>query len=164
MNHQGSIEELVGFTLGHALWNTCDFEEGEMLCPLAFIETEEGRELLRFEAESQEEAIENAYQNLSEKEGLTSWALAREGVLNSASGRVEVILVDAWTGGMESPVVFAQQYEPNTGGAFALLGPPLVIENGTLKSEGVEHTLAALKRGVQAHEKAAELWESWGGW
>lgn len=164
MNHQDSVVELAGFTLGHALWNACDFEEGELLCPLAFVETGEGRELLRFEADSQEEAIENAYQEFSQIEGLASWAFAREGVLNTTSGRVEVIVVEAWTEGMETPVVFAQQYEPNTAGEFALLGPTLVIENGILKSERVEPMREALKRGVQTHEKAAVLWDAWGGW
>jgi hypothetical protein len=55
---------LGGFTLAHAAWNLSGIEKGELLCPLAMLEKEHGRELLRFEADTQEEAIFGAKEHL----------------------------------------------------------------------------------------------------
>jgi hypothetical protein len=56
--------------------------EGELLYPFALIETNGLRRVLRFEAESQEEAIESAKHQLdSLKTSSDMWAFAREGIM-----------------------------------------------------------------------------------
>jgi hypothetical protein len=157
---------LAGFTLAHALWNVCDFEdEDEVLCPLAFATDGKKRELLRFEDDSQEEAVERAHAHLAGDEALTAWAFAREGLMGAATGPIDVVLVEAWSKGMASPVVFAQAIAPATRGAFALLDAPLVLVGGRpLDPEAAQPVLEVLRDGAMAHDEAANLWDSWTGW
>lgn len=158
-----SVIDLAGFTLGHALWNVCDFEEeDELLCPLAITFDGQQQQLLRFEAGSQEEAIERAYSTLADRSFLVEWALAREGLFKSAGGPIDVLLVDAWARGLDEPVVFAQPFSPAASGRFRLLGRPEVYVSGQASTD--PSLTERLKRGVLSHQEAAELWPSWKGW
>lgn len=157
------VVDLAGFALGHALWNVCDFEEeDEVLCPLAFTFDGEQKQLLRFEAESQEDAIEVGLSTLAEDGSLIRWAFAREGTFRTESGSVDVVLVEAWGQGLEGPVVFAQAFAPATSGRFALLGQPAIFVADQPRSD--PSLVARLRAGVMSHQKAAELWGSWQGW
>lgn len=44
--------KLGGFVLAHAVWNVSDTDADELLCPLAVVERNGQRELIRFEAET----------------------------------------------------------------------------------------------------------------
>jgi len=48
---------LAGFVLAHAAWSISDLPEGDLLVPLAVVEANGQRRLLRFEAETQDAAI-----------------------------------------------------------------------------------------------------------
>jgi hypothetical protein len=160
---QDQVANLAGLALGHALWNVCDFEEDDdVLCPLAFAFDGQENRLLRFEAESQEEAIKRGLSTLSADASLIRWAFAREGILRTDSGPVDVLLIEAWGQGLDGPVVFAQAFAPATAGEFALLGRPAIFVDGQPSSDQslVEH----LRNGIMSHAKAAELWPSWQGW
>lgn len=52
-----SVALLAGFVLAHAAWSVSDLPRGERLVPLAVVETAGQRQLLRFEAPTQEQAI-----------------------------------------------------------------------------------------------------------
>ena len=53
-----SALSLAGFTLAHAAWSLSDTHDGELLCPLAVLEQQDGtRRFMRFEADTQEHAI-----------------------------------------------------------------------------------------------------------
>ena len=77
---------LAGFVLAHAAWSVSDLPEEDLLCPLALLEDSEGgRRLVRFEAESQEQAITLGKETLSSPDaGTNAWAFAREGSWPSA--------------------------------------------------------------------------------
>lgn len=166
MDIPATTTHLAGFTLAHALWNVCDFEdEDEILCPLAFTTDGKKRELLRFEDDTQEDAIEKAHAHLAGDDTLTAWAFAREGLMQTAAGPIDVVLVEAWSEGMAAPVVFAQPFTPATAGAFVLLDAPLVLAVGqALAPDAAAPVLETLRAGVLSHDEAAKLWESWEGW
>jgi hypothetical protein len=157
------VVALAGFALGHALWNVCDFEEeDEVLCPLAFTFDGEDKRLLRFEAESQEDAIDVGLSTLLEDGSLTQWAFAREGIFRTETGPVDVLLVEAWGQGLDARIMFAQPFVPAVSGRFALLGEPAVFVGDQPTSDPA--LVQRLREGVMSHQKAAELWDSWQGW
>jgi hypothetical protein len=158
--------DLAGLALAHALWNVCDFEDPEeALCPLAFTLDGRQRELLRFEADSQEEAIENAHARLADDATLVAWAFAREAVMRSPSGPVDVVLVEAWCDELDEPVLFAQPIAPASRGTFSLLGAPLVLVDGKpLADDAAAPVLDVLRAGALSHDEAAARWDAWQGW
>ena len=48
-----SLMLLAGFVLAHAAWSVSDLPKGELLVPLAVVEKNGQRQLLRFEAQTQ---------------------------------------------------------------------------------------------------------------
>lgn len=154
---------LAGFVLAHATWNVSDLPEGDLLVPLAIVETKAGRNLTRFEAETQEQAIAAGKAFVSEQQSTASaWALAREGQMNTSTGKVDVLVVDAWAEGMSEPISYIQPFQPFATGSFKLLGPAIPVVSGSILSqEQSEPFLGALYRGVSTHDKAASLWASW---
>jgi len=60
-----SVVLLAGFVLAHAAWSVSDLPKGELLVPLAVVETGGKRQLLRFEAQTQEQSIAEAKATLS---------------------------------------------------------------------------------------------------
>jgi hypothetical protein len=154
---------LAGFALAHAAWSVSDLTEGERLIPLAMIEKAGKRELHRFEAETQEQAIATGraeMDRLSAK--VDAWAFAREGRFNEGSGYVDVISVDAWARGMTESISFVQKFRPFASGKFSLLGDPWVVIDGTLQNPAASGDLIAkLNRGIQSHPKAYEHWSEW---
>jgi len=154
---------LAGFVLAHAAWSVSDLPEGQLLVPLAMIEESSERKLVRFEAETQEEAISKGKEFvLEQKAAASAWAFAREGQINTATGYVDILVVEAWSDAMDEPITYIQPFQPFASGAFKLLGPVVPVVGGsTLNSEASEPHLTLLYRGVSSHGKAASLWASW---
>ena len=154
----------AGLALAHAAWSLSDAAEGELLVPLAFVLADGAFTLIRFEAESQEIAIREAKSFLA-GEGMTrdGWAFAREGLIRESNGPdVDVISVDAWAKGMESPMVFVQNFRPAATGLFALIGEPiLAIEGVEQRGDGVRTLLDRLREGIASHPSAGTLWDGW---
>src|SRR5512132_1724097 len=70
-----SVVLLAGFVLAHAAWSVSDLPKGELLVPLAVVETGGQRQLLRFEAQTQEQSIAEAKATLTKRQGqLDAWA------------------------------------------------------------------------------------------
>lgn len=163
MSIPDSVFHLAGFALGHALWNVCDFEdEEEVLCPFAITFDGQQKQLLRFEADSQEEATEQGHATLATDTSLSEWAFVREGLFPTEDGDIDVLLVEVWNREIDEPVVFAQPFQPAISGEFCLLGAPAVFVGGTACTD--DEVLDQLKAGVLSHQKAAELWSDWQGW
>jgi len=154
---------LAGFVLAHAAWSISDLPEGELLVPLAIVETEAGRKVTRFEAETQEEAIEAGKAFVSEQQSTAStWALAREGQINTSTGKIDVLVVEAWGEGMNEPITYIQPFQPFSTGTFKILGPATPVVSGSILSQKQsEILLDALYRGVSTHDAVASLWASW---
>jgi hypothetical protein len=155
---------LAGLALAHAAWSLSGAPEGELLCPLAFVQEGEAFKLIRFEADSQEVAIREAKSFLN-GEGMTKdgWAFAREGLMRESNGpSVDVISVDAWAQGMEKPFVLVQQFRPAAAGRFAIVGAPaLAIDGVEQHRDGVRALVERLQDGIRGHPSAGALWDGW---
>jgi hypothetical protein len=70
-----SLVLLAGFAIAHAAWSVSDLPQGELLVPLAFVEKNGQRQLLRFEAKTQDQAIAEAKAALTQRQPeLDAWA------------------------------------------------------------------------------------------
>ena len=79
-----STLHLAGLALAHAAWSVSDLERGQALAPLAFVRRGTDLQLLRFEAETQELAIQGGRAALAQQQStLDAWAFAREASLRS---------------------------------------------------------------------------------
>jgi hypothetical protein len=154
---------LAGFVLAHAAWSVCDLPKGDLLVPLAIVEKDGQRELLRFEAETQEQAITEGKATMVKRQSeVDAWAFAREGQFKDGDKYVDVISVDAWAKGMSSPITFVQPFQPFASGKFRVLGEPWVVIDGKVQSESVSKQLISqLNRGIRSHSKAAAHWPEW---
>jgi hypothetical protein len=156
---------LAGFVLAHAVWSVSDLPKSDLLVPLAIVEKAGKRQLIRYEAETQEEAISKGkaeMRKLSADPNIDAWAFAREGQYKEGDKYVDVISVDAWAKGMTTPISFVQKFQPYASGKFKLLGEPWVVIEGKVQGSSISKDLIAkLNRGVQSHPKAAEHWSEW---
>jgi hypothetical protein len=128
---------LLGFTLAHAVWSIAEAKANELLCPLAFIERGGNLELLRFESETQEDAISNGkdYINLH-KENADVSSFAREGTFPEQNKKVDVILVECWAKNETQHYSIIQKFIPNDGeGKFRLLSEPIILIDGIMQPE-----------------------------
>jgi hypothetical protein len=133
-------------------------ESGELICPFAVITKGENRQSIEFEAASQDEAVSEGWASLGKyEEHLDLWAFAREGLINGAEGKEDVLLVAAWAHGMAKPVIFLQRFLPRGRGGFALVGP-IVAQDQPATELG--RIADAFMEGVREHPKG-HLWPSW---
>ncbi|MGA3237193.1 MAG: hypothetical protein ABSG03_12875 [Bryobacteraceae bacterium] len=156
---------LGGFTLAHALGSIADVDE--LLCPLALVERHGKRELLRFEADTQEEAISAGKEHLrANVVDADRWAFAREGLLNLDGSKVDVMAVDLMDKTLPKPIELIQMYEPFAKrGRFRVIGEPtIVIDTVTQDRDVMDQLLPKIREGVQEHGIVAPLWSGWGGW
>ncbi len=156
---------LAGFALAHAAWSASDLPAGELLVPVAVVELNGQRRLLRFEAATQEQAIaqgKSAMQTYTTT--ADAWAFARDGLFERDRGhKVDVLSVDFWSKGMPKPVTLIQEYEPFAkSGRFRIVGDPLLVVEGKVQTAAaVADVLAQVRAGVRSHSKVARLWDSW---
>ena len=155
---------LLGFTLAHAAWSIAEAERGELLCPLAFIGQKGKLELLRFESETQEDAILKGkeYINLN-KDTVDISSFAREGLLSEQHKKTDVIIAECWVKNELEHYSVVQKFLPNEGaGKFKLLEDPIIFVNGNVQSGDKENDLKEkIGKGIQSHSKVAPLWNQW---
>jgi hypothetical protein len=155
---------LAGFALAHAAWSASDLPEGELVVPLAFVQQGEGRELMRFEAATQQEAVANGKAAMAAaKAHSDAWAFAREGLFPRDGKKVDVFVVDCWAKGMSAPISFIQQFEPFAARRrFRIIGEPMLVVDGEMQSPAAAlPVLKRLREGIHSHPKVASLWSSW---
>ena len=122
-----------GFALAHAAYSICDVPAGELLVPLFIAEHQGKREVQRFEAATQEEAITAAKRHIEAVDGtLELWALSREGsMVLPDDSRTDVISVDASSALFRHRLSIIQSFRPASHPeGFALMGSPLVALDG----------------------------------
>jgi hypothetical protein len=159
-----SLLTLAGFAFAHATWSVSDLPKGELLVPMAIVERSGQRQLLRFEAKSQELAISEGKAALAQHPELDAWAFVREGQLKDGGVYTDVLTVEAKAHGMSESVVFVQRFRPFAEGKFKLVGQPTVLIGGkALSQEESARLLKGLYAGVQSHARAAEHWLEWSG-
>ena len=157
---------LAGFALAHAAWSLSDLDDGEQLCPLAVVEREGERRLIRFEAESQEDAIVAGKAAMREAtDSGAAWAFAREApwrkLVSDQAG--EVLAIDFWASGMPGAATIMQHFNrPKNGSRFRIGGTPALVFDGIRLSPDVAApTIASIMDGVRAHGAVAGLWDGW---
>lgn len=155
--------KLAGFVFAHATWCLSDLPQGDLLVPLAIVEMSGQRQLWRFEADTQDQAIAKGKATLAQRENmLDAWAFAREGRIEVADGDGDVLTVEAKASGMVASVVFVQRFQPFAKGVFKLIGQPMVVMGGrAIAPAEAAPLLVQLNQGIQSHDKAAELWPKW---
>lgn len=155
---------LAGFTLAHAAWNVSDLPDSELLVPLAVVERGGQRELLRFEADTQEEAIRVGKRAMIEETDAEAWAFAREGALRvqATQSPQDALVVDFWVEGMKNPLTLIQPFVRYTkGGRFHVVGEMIVTSGGQmLDSTSMRQVVDAINEGIQEHPKVVELWHT----
>ena len=163
MPFSDSLLNLAGFAFAHAIWSVSDLPNGELLVPLAIVEKAGQRQLLRFEAESQEKAIADGKATLAEHEQeLDAWVFVREGQINENGLYVDALTIEAKSRENSSSIVFVQRFQPFASGKFKLLGPPsAVVGNKALSEQEGVPLVARLLKGAQTHSKAAGHWREW---
>jgi hypothetical protein len=151
--------------LAHAAWVTSDLEGGELLCPIGVVEVGDSREVIPFEAESQEEAIRLGKQKMAELTGsVDRWAFVREGLwstLGSDSPKQDVITVSAWSAALDEPVILQQAFSPRSKDGFALLGPVAIVIHGMSCSEEIQSKLIPIVSGGIAQHPHGGNWAQW---
>jgi hypothetical protein len=154
---------LAGFVLAHAAWSVSDLPKGERLIPLAIVEKGGQRQLLRFEAPTQEQAIAEGKTALARRQAdADAWSFAREGVMTEKAGRVDILTIDAWAKGMVRPVSFVQRFSPYASGAFRIREDALVIVDGkALEGAEAARLVQRLYDGAQQHPRIGQLWQGW---
>jgi hypothetical protein len=158
---------LAGFALAHAAWSISDIEGDELLCPLAVIETHDReRKLLRFDADTQEEAIIAGKAAMRDAtRDAAAWAFAREAAWRKMKSDYtgDVLAIDFWSAGMSEPATIMQHFNRATnGGRFRIGGlPKLVVDGVQLPIEVADPSIIAIMAGVHAHTAVAPLWPTW---
>jgi len=158
---------LAGFTLAHAAWNVSDTTPEELLCPLAILERSGERRLLRFEADTQEQAIRAMKEAMAEARHVEeSFAAAREGSWRPRGPDTDpedVLTIDFWAPGMETTASMLQPFRrAQAPRGFALLGAPLLVINGAiLRPEDAVPAVEVLMEGVRSHSAVEPLWNGW---
>lgn len=153
---------LAGFVLAHAMWSISDVSE--LLVPLAILERNGKREVLRFEGDTQEEAISNGKATMAALGAdVEQWAFAREGLLNEHGDRVDVVSIDIGTKGSTTKITLIQRFEPySKRHHFLLIGDPEIVIDGTVQeSAKMKGLLETVHHGVSQHAKAGLLWDGW---
>jgi hypothetical protein len=155
---------LLGFTLAHAAWSIAEAEVEELLCLLAFIEHNGNLEMLRFESETQENAISKGKDHISiHKDDALVSSFAREGLFSDQSEKIDVFLVESWSNTETDSYGIIQKFVPNQGkGKFQLIGEPIMLINGVIQTEEIANKFKEkLEQGIQSHFKVAPLWNTW---
>src|SRR5215469_268271 len=158
---------LGGFVLAHAAWSISDAPD--LLCPLAIIERGGERELLRFEADAQSEAISKGKETLAGRvSDADHWAFAREGLWNrntssDGTGAIDVISVDIWAKEARHSITLIQRFEPYVKRQrFRLIGEPEIsLDKHLQDSFVVRQLLDMVYQGILQHPKVAPLWREW---
>lgn len=155
---------IAGYVLAHGGYSVSDLEKDELLIPFAVTQSGESQEVIRFEAETHEEAIENAKAELKRlRDSVDIYGFAREGTMRSGDGEgVDVISVEAWEKGLSNHVIVIQPFKPNNGNEeFRILpGMKVVIDSKTIDGDLEEQFIGMVREGITYHP-AGEKWSTW---
>jgi hypothetical protein len=148
----------AGLTMMQAASIASALGEQELICPFAVVSKGSDRQSIAFEPETQDEAVAKGWASLDEWRGqIDLWAFAREGLMVSPEGKVDVLVVAAWGPTMNEPAIFTQRFRPSTKGGFALLGPVAVQD---LPAAELSRVAEAFGAGIAEHPKG-EKWYDW---
>lgn len=154
-----------GFVLAHAALIASDVTEDELICPFAVITKDDRRQVVPFESDSQAESVERGKASLDEyKSQVDYWGLGREelwSVPEDGTEKTDVLVVSAWTHGIDDPVVLIQRFRHAATGQFLLLGAvDIVIDEQVLPPDMASALRTLVMDGIAMHPSNVQ-WTSW---
>ncbi|KFZ36655.1 hypothetical protein HR45_15285 [Shewanella mangrovi] len=160
MDHE-YIGQLLGFTLAHSASVVETLEQDQAMVPFAITMQEDQQELVNFEAETQEQAVQQAEAKLAEfSNTFSAWCYGQEGMITLEDTPVHVMYFKVWLKGMTAPL---EAYQPIQKSPFKLLGNIQIqnfVEAGLEQAQG-ESFIAGLNQGIDIHPATASRWDSW---
>jgi hypothetical protein len=163
-----SSARMAGFALAHAAWSVSEAPAGELLTPFALVDDGGARELMRFEADTQDGAIEEGKRAVDRLAGrVDAWAFAREGLLRlrgSQSAQHVLVVEFGWREG-DGRYAVVQPYRPAADPAgFGIQGEAMVLRDGqVVGADDAARVMRAVRGGIGDHPAVAPQWESWTG-
>lgn len=160
--------EFAGLVLAHCASIASSLEPGQLICPFAVIQTDEGRTSVDFPSDTQQEALTKGWAHLEDSKGhVLYWALGREEYINESENRIDALAVSVWKPGMAQPVHFLQRFIPVASGAFRLFGAlEMAVEppghSGRVLLQGAWRDIfeSHLRCGIASHPKGGR-WIEW---
>lgn len=155
--------EYAGFVLAHCAAVADAHREGELICPFAVVTGRDGRHVIDFESETQQEAVAKGWASLGEaKSANVAWAFGREGIDREPDGQgTDVLTVSVWVPRMRHHASITQRFGRDSDRAFHLIGEPELLDHKTEVAERVARwDRAALARGIASHPQGA-MWAAW---
>jgi hypothetical protein len=160
--------EFAGLVLAHCASIASSLEPGQLICPFAVVQTDDGRTAVDFPSDTQQEALTKGWAHLdSSKEFASYWALGREEYINENGTKVDALAVSVWKPGMPHPVHFLQRFLPVASGAFRLFGAlEMAIDrpgqSGHVLLQGAWRGIfeSHLRSGIASHPKGGH-WIEW---
>jgi len=154
---------LGGFALAHAAWSV---EDGETLCTLAMVNAGEHRELVRFEAPSIKESLDNALSYIradAPSEALV--AVVFDGYVTGDDRVRRDALVVQLVARREPVGRIVQAYEPGRRSRIPVLGTSRsirLLDDPAVDGPFPRSAVSRVLEGAREHEMAARLFEGFG--
>jgi hypothetical protein len=154
--------QFAGFVLLHCGAIADDNRGGELICPFAVLWDNDGRRVVHFESETQEEAVQCGWSSLAaSQERAEWWAFGREGLIRTEGQALDVLLVSVWTPEQDEPFTITQGFARANDASLYLVGPPDLLIGGRNGAESVsEWDREILLQGIRSHPQGAK-WSSW---
>lgn len=155
--------EYAGLVLAHCAAIADANREGELICPFAVITGSDGRQMVDFESDSQEEAVAKGWASLGEARSANVWwAFGREGIYRDSDGQgTDVLTVSFWLPRMSHHFSITQCFGRGSSQEFRLVGESELLEHKTDIADTVERwDRKALARGIASHPQGTR-WAEW---
>lgn len=154
--------EFAGYVLLHCANVADGNRKGELVCPFAIIEEHGDRQVVEFEADTQEEAVERGQASLEDyRDACERWGFAREGVYHANGRNYDVLVATVWIEGMDSTASVVQKFGRDGEGALYLIGAPELISHATEPARHVgDWDRADLLKGIASHPRG-DKWVQW---
>ena len=155
--------EYAGLVIAHCAAVADANREGELICPFAVITDTEGRRIVDFESETQEEAVAKGWASLPQaKAEKVWWAFGREGIHREPDGKgTDVLAVTVWIPGMKYHHSFTQRFGRRPDQSLYLIGSTEALKHEAEYAEALPSwNEEALARGIGSHPKGTQ-WSRW---
>lgn len=153
----------AGLALAHAAWIASDLEQDQLICPIAITESLGIRQVIPFEANTQEEAVQTGLQKTKELVDVDRWAFIREGLITIAdsTSKTDVIMVSSWSKGIDEPITVVQGFARSHPGPFRLVGPPIAAFHGIIcEGPTMSKVQPFIEAGIASHPQG-KMWMTW---
>lgn len=153
----------AGFVLVHCAAIADSNRDGELLCPFAVVTAADGRRVIDFESDTQQEAVDKGWASLNEaRSSRVWWAFGREGIYREPDGTgTDVLTVSVWLPGMNHCYSITQRFGRGSDQVLYLIGELELLEHKTDLAEPVAHwDHSALARGIASHPQGSR-WAEW---